>query len=289
MTEPHVIIAGGGIGGLATALTLHQIGVPFTVFESVRELAPLGVGVNLQPNAVRELYDLGIGAEALDTVGLPAREWALVGLNGNDIYAEPRGALAGYNWPQYAVHRGRFHMLLHETLVKRAGPDAVRLGHKVTGYEQRSRRHGHRRRPDVPTARRSARPARCSLRPTASIRRSVRRCTPASRRSTGAARSCGAARRMARPIRSGASFVGLGTHRSASSSTHFASRSPRRASRPSTGSPRSPRECRSAGHRAAGSDPWRSASSRITSMAGCGTGSTCRTSCAAPTSPTRIR
>ena len=43
----------------------------------------------------------------LDRVGLPAKEWALVGLNGNDIYSEPRGLLAGYNWPQYAVHRGQ--------------------------------------------------------------------------------------------------------------------------------------------------------------------------------------
>ena len=48
-----MIIAGGGIGGLATALTLHQIGVPCVVFESVRDMRPLGVGINLQPNAVR--------------------------------------------------------------------------------------------------------------------------------------------------------------------------------------------------------------------------------------------
>jgi hypothetical protein len=73
------------------------------VFEAVRELKPLGVGINLQPNAVRELFDLGIGAEALDRVGLPAREWALVGLNGNDIYAEPRGLEAGL---QLAAIRG---------------------------------------------------------------------------------------------------------------------------------------------------------------------------------------
>jgi 2-polyprenyl-6-methoxyphenol hydroxylase-like FAD-dependent oxidoreductase len=136
MPTPHVLIAGGGIGGLSMALTLQQIGVPCTVFESVRELKPLGVGINLQPNAVRELYDLGIGADDLDTVGVPAKEWALVGLNGNDIYAEPRGELAGYNWPQYAVHRGEFHMLLYRKFVERAGADAVRLGAQVTGYEQ---------------------------------------------------------------------------------------------------------------------------------------------------------
>lgn len=137
MTNTPVIIAGGGIGGLAAALTLHQIGVPCVVYESVREMRPLGVGINLQPNAVRELYDLGFSEADLDRVGLPAREWALVGLNGNDIYSEPRGRLAGYKWPQYAVHRGRFHLLLFNRLLERIGPDAVRLGCRVTGYRKR--------------------------------------------------------------------------------------------------------------------------------------------------------
>jgi 2-polyprenyl-6-methoxyphenol hydroxylase-like FAD-dependent oxidoreductase len=138
MTENLVLVAGGGIGGLATALTLHQIGVPFLVYEAVREMRPLGVGVNLQPNAVRELYDLGITQADLDRVGLPAMEWALVGLNGNDIYSEPRGRLAGYEWPQYAVHRGRLHMLLYDKVVERIGPATVRLGCRVTGYRKSS-------------------------------------------------------------------------------------------------------------------------------------------------------
>ena len=136
MNEPHVLIAGGGIGGLALALTLNQIGLRCTVFESVRELKPLGVGINIQPNAVRELYDLGIGADLLDRVGLPAREWALLGLNGREIYAEPRGTHAGYNWPQYAVHLGQFHLLLAPTFIDRAGADALHTGARVTGYEK---------------------------------------------------------------------------------------------------------------------------------------------------------
>ena len=136
MPENEVLIAGGGIGGLVLALTLHQIGVRCTVLESVRELKPLGVGINLQPNAVRELEDIGIGEAELDAVGIPAREWALVGLNGKDIYAEPRGKLAGYRWHQYAVHRGQFHMLLYRTVLERLGPDAVRLGCKVSGYRK---------------------------------------------------------------------------------------------------------------------------------------------------------
>jgi 5-methylphenazine-1-carboxylate 1-monooxygenase len=135
MTDTPVIIAGGGIGGLATALTLQQIGVPCVVYEAVREMRPLGVGINLQPNAVRELYDLGIGADDLDQVGVPAKEWALVGLNGNDIYSEPRGLLAGYHWPQYSVHRGKLHLLLYRKLVERAGADTVRLGSRVARYQ----------------------------------------------------------------------------------------------------------------------------------------------------------
>ena len=127
LSDDCVIIAGGGIGGLAAALTLHQIGVHSVVFEAVREMRPLGVGINLQPNAVRELYDLGITEADLDRIGLPAKEWALVGLNGNDIYSEPRGKRAGYNWPQYAVHRGLLHMLLHDKVVERLGPQSVRL------------------------------------------------------------------------------------------------------------------------------------------------------------------
>lgn len=136
MTDTRVLVAGGGIGGLATALTLHQIGVPCRVYETAREMQPLGVGINLQPNAVRELVDLGIGEAELDTVGVPAREWALVGLNGRDIYAEPRGRLAGYKWPQYAVHRGKFHMMLYAKVLERMGPDAVQLGSRVTAYEK---------------------------------------------------------------------------------------------------------------------------------------------------------
>ena len=136
MSNDKVIIAGGGIAGLSLALTLHQIGVPWVVYESAAELAPLGVGINLQPNAVRELEDMGVGEADLDETGLPAREWALVGLNGKEIYAEPRGKFAGYRWHQYAVHRGKFHLLLARKVVERLGQDALVLGRKVTGYRK---------------------------------------------------------------------------------------------------------------------------------------------------------
>ncbi len=212
MTNNLVIIAGGGIGGLATALTLHQIGVPCIVFEAVREMRPLGVGINLQPNAVRELYDLGITQEDLDRVGLPATEWALVGLNGNDIYSEPRGVLAGYNWPQYAVHRGEFHMLLHERVVERIGPEAVRLGSRVTGY-QKTRDGGVTAR--IEHADGSISEANGALLIGAdgihsAIRAQMHPDQPPIHWG-GAVMWRGTT--WAKPIRTGASFVGLGTHR----------------------------------------------------------------------------
>ncbi|MGE0873671.1 MAG: flavin-dependent oxidoreductase [Burkholderiales bacterium] len=136
MRQAPVLVAGAGIGGLATALTLHEIGVPCLVLESVATLKPLGVGINVQPNAVRELYEMGFGADALDGIGIQTQEWALVGLNGKDVYAEPRGLKAGYHWPQYSVHRGGLQMLLYEAARERLGADAIRTGLRVTGYRK---------------------------------------------------------------------------------------------------------------------------------------------------------
>ncbi|MBX9840588.1 MAG: flavin-dependent oxidoreductase [Xanthobacteraceae bacterium] len=212
MTHHPIIIAGGGIGGLAMALTLHQIGVPCIVVEAVREMRALGVGINLQPNAVRELYDLGFTQADLDGVGLPAKEWALVGLNGNDIYSEPRGLLAGYNWPQYAVHRGRFHMLLHDKLVERLGPQAVRLGCRVTGYRKSS--DGSVSAILEPADGSTADVKGSLLIGADGIHSAVRaQMHPAQPPIHWGGAIMWRGTTSAKPIRTGASFVGLGTHR----------------------------------------------------------------------------
>ena len=137
MTDKKVIIAGGGIGGLTLALTLHQIGVPFLVLETSHTMRPLGVGINIQPNAVRELFELGLTSEVLGTIGVPAKEWALVGLNGREVYSDKRGLDAGYNWPQFAAHRGELLMLLYRTLIERAGAESVMLDARVDKYLKR--------------------------------------------------------------------------------------------------------------------------------------------------------
>jgi hypothetical protein len=100
-----VLIAGGGIGGLTLALSLHQIGVPARVFESVSELKPLGVGINVLPHAVRELIELGLH-DRLDASAVRTKELAYFSKHGKPIWSEPRGIEAGYKWPQFSIHRG---------------------------------------------------------------------------------------------------------------------------------------------------------------------------------------
>jgi 2-polyprenyl-6-methoxyphenol hydroxylase-like FAD-dependent oxidoreductase len=131
----RLIIAGGGIGGLTLALSLHQIGVPCTVFESVPELKPLGVGINVLPHAVRELTELGL-LDRLDAAGVRTRELAYFSKRGKLIWSEPRGLDAGYKWPQFSIHRGTLQMLLLDAATERLGRDNIRLSHHLSDWRE---------------------------------------------------------------------------------------------------------------------------------------------------------
>jgi 2-polyprenyl-6-methoxyphenol hydroxylase-like FAD-dependent oxidoreductase len=129
-----VLIAGGGIAGLTAALSLHQIGVPCRVFESVDTIEALGVGINVLPHAVRELTDLGL-QDRLGATAIPTSTLAYYTKRGQHICSEPRGFAAGYRWPQFSVHRGRLQALLLDAVRERLGPDAVLTGHHLAAWE----------------------------------------------------------------------------------------------------------------------------------------------------------
>jgi 2-polyprenyl-6-methoxyphenol hydroxylase-like FAD-dependent oxidoreductase len=127
---------GAGIGGLAMALSLHDAGfADVRVAEAAPALRPLGVGVTLLPHAVRELTELGL-ADAVADCGVATAELAYHDLYGTQIWSEPRGLAAGYEWPQYSVHRGQLQMALYNAVLARMGTDVVRTGARLTGFVQ---------------------------------------------------------------------------------------------------------------------------------------------------------
>ena len=132
---PDVLIIGGGVTGLTLALSLHQAGMSCRVYEAAPELKWLGVGINLLPHAVRELTELGL-AERLKPHAVLTREMCFYNRFGQFIYREPRGRHAGYDWPQFSIHRGELHRVQVEAVRERLGADAIALGHRCEALEQ---------------------------------------------------------------------------------------------------------------------------------------------------------
>jgi 5-methylphenazine-1-carboxylate 1-monooxygenase len=129
----RALVIGGGIGGCVTAMALHAKGIEVAVYESVRELAPLGVGINILPHAMSVLRDL----ELLDTIvplGVQTEELAFFNRHGQLIWREPRGLAAGYEIPQISVHRGQLHVALFDAMTQRLPDDSVHLGHALTSF-----------------------------------------------------------------------------------------------------------------------------------------------------------
>ena len=127
----EVLIIGAGIGGLTLGLMLQRAGIACRIYEAAPELKAVGVGINMLPHASRELCALGL-EEALAKVAVTTREYCFYNRFGQYIYSEPAGKFAGYDVPQFSVHRGDLQMVLLDAFVKRAGADKVILGHKCT-------------------------------------------------------------------------------------------------------------------------------------------------------------
>jgi len=119
---------------LTAALSLHKAGFNPIVYEQATVLAPLGVGINLLPHATRELTELGLLNE-LRLIGVEIDELVYLNKWGHRIWQEPRGLAAGYRWPQIAIHRGELQMMLARIVKERLGPDAIRMGHALDGFE----------------------------------------------------------------------------------------------------------------------------------------------------------
>ena len=120
----EVLIVGAGIGGLTLGLMLHRAGIACRIFEAAPELKAVGVGINILPHASRELCALGL-EDALAKVAVTTREYCFYNRFGQFIYSEPAGKFAGYDVPQFSIHRGDLQMVLLDAFIEIAGADKV--------------------------------------------------------------------------------------------------------------------------------------------------------------------
>ncbi|MGW7537870.1 flavin-dependent oxidoreductase [Amycolatopsis sp. NPDC054798] len=130
-----VVIVGAGIAGLTAALRLHREGIECSVYEQSTRIGELGVGLNALPHAVKELAALGL-LGSLDEIGIRTRELFYTHRLGQVILRKPCGLDAGFALPQYCLHRGKLQDVLLRAVRDRLGPDAVRTGHRLTGFDQ---------------------------------------------------------------------------------------------------------------------------------------------------------
>ena len=130
-----VIIVGGGIGGLATALMCHARGIDCEVYEQAEQIRELGVGINTLPHAIRELAGLGL-LEGLDRVGIRTHELIYMNRLGQEIWREPRGIDAGFDVPQFSIHRGRLQAVIHQAVRARLGESRIRTGLRLGAFQQ---------------------------------------------------------------------------------------------------------------------------------------------------------
>lgn len=132
----RIIVVGGGIGGLTTALQLHSDGFRnINVFDSSSLKSVLGVGINLQPSAVLILRNLGL-LPALESTGIKTASQNYYDVYGNLVMSEPRGEAAGYLVPQFSIHRGKLHDILLKAVKDRLAENSLHTNHEFTGYTQ---------------------------------------------------------------------------------------------------------------------------------------------------------
>jgi salicylate hydroxylase len=130
-TDLSVAVIGGGIGGLAAALSLLRAGLDVHVYERARTLSEVGAGIQVSPNASRILHRLGL-ADYLADLGVKPLAWHQRRWDdGRTLLRTPlAGAVeAAFGFPHYQMHRAD----VLATLVRALPPDRLHIGHRFTG------------------------------------------------------------------------------------------------------------------------------------------------------------
>src|SRR5947209_14327641 len=129
------IIVGGGVGGLVTALMLHARGIECEVYEQADAIRELGVGINTLPHAIKELKQLGL-LERLDAVAIRTYELFYLNRFGQEIWRELGGTDAGFEVPQFSIHRGKLQNVIYQAARARLGESRFHFGARLGAFTQ---------------------------------------------------------------------------------------------------------------------------------------------------------
>lgn len=130
-----ISIIGAGISGLTLALSLNRYGFDVELYESVNEIKPLGLGLNLQPQAVKIFAHLGLFHELIKNgVSINALEFKCE--KKLNIFTQKRGLADNYDYPQIAIHRGKLQQILLDKFIENVGKDKLHLSHRLQAFKQ---------------------------------------------------------------------------------------------------------------------------------------------------------
>jgi salicylate hydroxylase len=134
MSKSHILIAGGGIGGLTAAIALTQRGFQVSVFEQAPELHELGAGVTITPNGSRVMTALGL-RPAIEQIASPPECRAMRLFSTGQTWQLPTTDTSAIGSPFWMVHRGDLHQALAKALEQRA-PGSIHVGVRCVGFAQ---------------------------------------------------------------------------------------------------------------------------------------------------------
>ncbi len=118
----QVLIAGGGIAGMAAALGASHAGWDARLFERAPQFSEVGAGVQLGPNVVRRLQAWGLQKALQQVVALPQQLVARSGINGKVLASAPlrQSMVERYGAAYVTIHRADLHGVLHQAAQQRA-------------------------------------------------------------------------------------------------------------------------------------------------------------------------
>lgn len=133
----RILIVGGGIGGLATALACSRAGVELALFERSAEFAEVGAGIQMGPNVTKILHSWGLHDAVAGVAAFPQRLQVRSALSGRELGSLRLGArsVQRYGAPYATIHRADLHALLLAA-VKQQAAVQLNLDRWVAGFIQ---------------------------------------------------------------------------------------------------------------------------------------------------------